>query len=198
MVCQSLWSGFTKIRTFRPQRKFLKIWVFGLFGSCSLFGMFKLFGMFAVQAVLQILNFLLFEQPEQSNSCLKISYEDETFGFWWTLAQVIDIPYQDGLKMTIIMPEGNLHEFESGLSTGKMNHYFQATVTHRDLILEMPKFKFGVTYDLKKEWLEYNNFVEIFKSRARPSMNRKAVFVHRVIIKFMVWLPCADVPWKRL
>ena len=65
---------------------------------------------------------------------------------------MIDIPYQDGLKMTIIMPEGNLHEFESGLSTEKMNHYFQKTsVTYEAIILAMPKFKFGVTYDLKKE-----------------------------------------------
>ena len=70
---------------------------------------------------------------------------------WSTLTQVIDIPYQDGLKMTIIMPEGNLYAFESGLSILKMNQYFQTVEKKRDIILVMPKFKFGVTYDLKKE-----------------------------------------------
>ena len=66
--------------------------------------------------------------------------------------QVIDIPYQDGLKMTVIMPEGNLEEFESGLTTEKMNHFFQEVFpSGREIILKMPKFKFGVTYDLKKE-----------------------------------------------
>ena len=83
--------------------------------------------------------------------------------------QVIDIPYQDDLKMTIIMPEGNLYEFESGLSTEKMKHYFQnVSVTFEEIILAMPKFKFEVTYDLKKEWLKYTNIVNILKSRARP------------------------------
>ena len=73
-------------------------------------------------------------------------YEDEN------KTQVIDIPYQDDLKMTIIMPEGNLYEFESGLSTEKMKHYFQnVSVTFEEIILAMPKFKFEVTYDLKKE-----------------------------------------------
>jgi len=72
-------------------------------------------------------------------------YEDENN------TQVIDIPYQDGLKMTVIMPEGNLEEFESGLTTEKMNHYFQEVFpSGREIILKMPKFKFGVTYDLKK------------------------------------------------
>ena len=76
-------------------------------------------------------------------------YEDENN------TQVIDIPYQDGLKMTVIMPEGNLEEFESGLTTEKMNHYFQEVFpSGREIILKMPKFKFGVTYDLKKERLK--------------------------------------------
>ena len=58
-------------------------------------------------------------------------------------------------KMTIIMPEENLYEFESGLSTEKMNHYFQnVSVTYEKISLAMPKFKFGVTYDLKKEGLK--------------------------------------------
>ena len=76
-----------------------------------------------------------------------VHYEDEN------TTQVIDIPYQDSLKMTVIMPEGNLYEFESGLSTGKMNRYFQIVSKRgsREIILKMPKFKFGVTYDLKKE-----------------------------------------------
>jgi len=65
--------------------------------------------------------------------------------------QVIDIPYQDGLKMTVIMPEGNLDEFESNLTSEKMNHYFQEVFpSGREILLKMPKFKFGVTYDLKK------------------------------------------------
>ena len=74
-------------------------------------------------------------------------YEDEK------KTQVIDIPYQDGLKMTVIMPEENLYEFESGLSTEKINHYFQIVSNGwpRKIILKIPKFKFGVTYDLKKE-----------------------------------------------
>jgi len=76
-------------------------------------------------------------------------YEDENN------TQVIDIPYQDGLKMTVIMPEGNLEDFESGLTTEKMNHYFQEVFpSGREIILKMPKFKFGVTYDLKKECLK--------------------------------------------
>ena len=65
--------------------------------------------------------------------------------------QVIDIPYQDGLKMTVIMPKGDLYEFESNLSIEKINHYFQNVRTRHEIILKMPKFKFGVTYDLKKE-----------------------------------------------
>jgi len=96
-------------------------------------------------------------------------YEDENN------TQVIDIPYRktpknfeklrkilgiqpkDGLKMTVIMPEGNLDEFESGLTTEKMNHYFQEVFpSGREIILKMPKFKFGVTYDLKKERLKEN------------------------------------------
>ena len=56
--------------------------------------------------------------------------------------------------MTIIMPEGNVYEFESGLSTEEMNHYFQNVSIYKEIILAMPKFKFGVTYDLKKEGLE--------------------------------------------
>ena len=73
-------------------------------------------------------------------------YEDENN------TQVIDIPYQDGLKMTVIMPEGNLEEFESSLTSEKMNHYFQeVSPSGKEIILKMPKFKFGVTYDLKKE-----------------------------------------------
>merc|ERR1711915_409436 len=52
---------------------------------------------------------------------------------------------------TIIMPGGNLEEFESGLTTEKMNHYFEEVFpSGREIILKMPKFKFGVTYDLKK------------------------------------------------
>ena len=70
---------------------------------------------------------------------------------------VIDIPYQDGLKMTVIMPKGHLYEFESSLSIETINHYFQNVRTGGEIILKMPKFKFGVTYDLKKEWLK-NNF----------------------------------------
>ena len=65
--------------------------------------------------------------------------------------QVIDIPYQDGLKMTVIMPKGNIYELESSLSIEKINHYFQNVRTWGEIILKMPKFKFGVTYDLKKE-----------------------------------------------
>ena len=73
-------------------------------------------------------------------------YEDENN------TQVIDIPYQDGLKMTIIMPEGNLYEFESGLSSEKLIHFFQnVSVSTTEIILAMPKFKFGIAYDLKKE-----------------------------------------------
>ena len=76
-------------------------------------------------------------------------YEDENN------TQVIDIPYQDGLKMTVIMPKGNyaqrIYEFESSLSIEKINHYFQNVRTWGKIILKMPKFKFGVTYDLKKE-----------------------------------------------
>ena len=72
-------------------------------------------------------------------------YEDEN------KTQVIDIPYQDGLKMTVIMPEVNIYKFESGLSSEKMNHYFRKCYNFWEIILKMPKFKFGVTYDLKKE-----------------------------------------------
>jgi serpin B len=72
-------------------------------------------------------------------------YEDDD------LTQVIDIPYQDGLKMTVIMPKGNLEEFESTLTSDKMTHYFEEVFpSGREIILRMPKFKFGVTYDLKK------------------------------------------------
>ena len=53
--------------------------------------------------------------------------------------------------MTVIMPKGDVYEFESSLSIEKMNHYFQNVRTWGEIILEMPKFKFGVTYDLKKE-----------------------------------------------
>ena len=81
-----------------------------------------------------------------------VHYEDEN------KTQVIDIPYQDGLKMTVIMPEENLYEFESGLSTEKSNHYFRKCEYFREIILKMPKFKFGVTYDLKKEWLKLKPF----------------------------------------
>jgi serpin B len=69
------------------------------------------------------------------------------------LTQVIDIPYQDGLKMTVIMPgnDQSLDQFESGLTSQKMSHYFQEVFpSGREIILKMPKFKFGVTYDLKK------------------------------------------------
>ena len=76
--------------------------------------------------------------------------------------QVIDIPYQDGLKMTVIMPKGNLYEFESSLSIEKMNHYFRNVRTWHEIILKMPKFKFGVTYDLKKERLK-NDGINILK-----------------------------------
>ena len=68
--------------------------------------------------------------------------------------QVIDIPYQDGnaLKMTVFMPEGNLEDFESTLTTKKMNHYFQKVCPYGDKItLKMPKFKFEVTFDLRQE-----------------------------------------------
>ena len=68
--------------------------------------------------------------------------------------QVIDIPYQDGLKMTIIMPKYNLYEFETDLSSEKLNYYFQKVRLTGEVILTMPKFKFEVTYDLKKEWLK--------------------------------------------
>jgi len=65
--------------------------------------------------------------------------------------QVINIPYQDDMKMTIIMPEGNLDEFESTLTTEKLNHYFQeVSPSEREVILKMPKFGFGVTHDLTK------------------------------------------------
>jgi len=69
------------------------------------------------------------------------------------LTQVIDIPYQDGLKMTVILPgnDQSLDQFESGLTSQKMSHYFQEVFpSGREIILKMPKFKFGVTYDLKK------------------------------------------------
>ena len=59
--------------------------------------------------------------------------------------------------MTVIMPKGDVYEFESSLSIEKMNHYFQNVRTWGEIILEMPKFKFGVTYDLKKEWLKNKN-----------------------------------------
>ena len=76
--------------------------------------------------------------------------------------QVIDIPYQDGLKMTVIMPERNIYEFESSLSIENLNHYFQNVCTRNAIILRMPKFIFGVTHDLKKEWLK-NTGINIFK-----------------------------------
>ena len=71
--------------------------------------------------------------------------------------QVINIPYQDDMKMTIIMPDGNLDEFESTLTTEKLNHYIQeVSPSEREVILQMPKFGFGVTHDLTKEGLQYD------------------------------------------
>ena len=59
--------------------------------------------------------------------------------------------------MTIIMPEGNLDEFESTLRTEKLNHYYQeVSPSEREVILKMPKFGFGVTHDLNKEGLQYD------------------------------------------
>ena len=70
----------------------------------------------------------------------------------WTNSAGPKIPDQDGLKMTIIMPEGNLYEFESDLSSGKLIHFFQnVSVSTTEIILAMPKFKFRIAYDLKKE-----------------------------------------------
>ena len=72
--------------------------------------------------------------------------------------QVVDIPYQDRisgwqfLKMTVIMPEENLEDFESTLTNQKLNHYFQKVCPYGDKItLKMPKFKFEVTFDLRQE-----------------------------------------------
>lgn len=65
--------------------------------------------------------------------------------------QVIDIPYKDGLKMTIILPNEALDELESTLDCHKIKFYFdQVFASGREIMVRMPKFKFGTTYDLKK------------------------------------------------
>merc|ERR1712235_209876 len=76
-------------------------------------------------------------------------YEDENN------TQVIDIPYQDGLKMTVIMPEGDLEEFESTLTTEKMNHYFQEVFpSGREIVLKMPNQDVFISDAIHKATIE--------------------------------------------
>ena len=69
--------------------------------------------------------------------------------------EVVNIKYKDGLYMTIAMPGGDFDNFISGLTSEVMNQVFgirpASGGSYGIASLKMPKFKFGVTIDLKQE-----------------------------------------------
>lgn len=67
----------------------------------------------------------------------------------------------DGLKMTILMPENNLKEFEAKLTNKSLLQIFDDINTVRgDLVVKIPKFKLSKKLNLKKTFTALGKFYE--------------------------------------
>ena len=92
-----------------------------------------------------------------------------TYPVFVGFSKVIDIPYKNGFKMTVIMPE-NLEQFESCLTTEQLQEFFSKTTVSKSIMLTMPRFNMEVQYDLKKEPLKFFGF-SLVKLRFKISIS---------------------------